>query len=198
MMNLAQHSIREHLSLKLQRLLVEQVREVFAASPPVQPRARGGQPMSVRVTSAGYLGWVGDGDYSYRPTDARGRPWPPIPAEWVEIADRVAGGEHPWDSAILNWYAPGAKLGEHRDLAESDRSWPIVTISLGDAATWTVRDDAGKLHRARLESGDVTLLCVEDGTRLALHSIDRVISAPLLSPLPRPGRASITLRVAGV
>lgn len=194
-MNLAEQSIRERLPLDVQRRLVEQVKDVWRASPPVQPVARHGQPMSVRVTCAGELGWVGDGEYRYSPVDSRGRPWPPIPAEWIEIANRVVGREIQWDCAIVNWYRPGAKLGEHADLSERDKTQPIVTISLGDTASWTIRLRAGeRVHRCRLESGDVTVL---DGpTRLALHSIERVIPSPLLSPIPE-GRLSCTLRRAG-
>lgn len=194
-MNLAEQSIRERLPLDVQRRLVEQVKAVCKASPLVQPVARGGQPMSVRVTSAGRYGWVGDGEYRYSEVDSRGKPWPPIPTEWIEIANRVAG-EHPWDCGLVNWYGRGAKLGEHRDLGERDRSLPIVTISLGDASTWTVRlDERDPVHRCRLESGDVTLLAGR--TRLALHSIAGIIECPMFSPLDKPGRTSITMRVAG-
>jgi len=195
-MNLAFESIRAKLELDVQRRLVEQVRAVAAASPFVQPVARGGLAMSVKVTCAGELGWVGDGAYHYSRADSRGNPWPPIPAEWTEIANRVIGRELTWDCAIINWYAPGARLGEHVDLSERDRTQPIVTISLGDAASWTVRRFAGApIHRALLESGDVTVL--EDDTRLALHSIERVVDAGLFSPLGVRGRLSMTLRRAG-
>jgi DNA oxidative demethylase len=194
-MNLAIESIRESLGLDVQGRLVEQVRAVCKASPLVQPVARGGQPMSVRVTSAGRFGWVGAGEYRYSEVDSRGRPWPSLPAEWGEIANRVAG-DHPWDCAIVNWYGPDANLGEHRDLGERYRTRPIVTISLGDAASWTVRlDEHGPVHRCRLESGDVTVLA--GPTRLALHSVERVIACPMFSPLAAPGRISITMRVAG-
>ena len=153
--------------------------------------------MRVRVTSAGTLGWGGDGgSYTYAPRDPHGNPWPPIPDLWREVADRVAGPQ-PWDCAIVNWYDSDASLGWHRDLGERDRSKPIVTISLGDAAAWAVRlDEDAPISRARLESGAVTLLAGR--TRMALHTIERVIAAPMFSPLRRPGRVSITLRVAGV
>ena len=195
-LNLAAASVRARLDLETQRRLVEQIKAVARASPFVRPVARGGLPMSVQVTCAGELGWVGDGEYHYSPVDSRGRPWPPIPEEWISIANRVVGRELPWDCAIINWYAPGARLGEHADLSERDRTKPIVTISLGDAASWTIRRWAGApIHRTRLESGDVTVL--EDETRLALHAIERLVECPMFSPFDVPGRGSITLRVAG-
>lgn len=136
-MNIAAQSVVARLPLDAQARLVEQVRAVCKASPLVTPVATNGEPMSVRVTSAGPLGWVGDGRYHYSPVDSRGKPWPPIPTEWIDLANRLAG-ERSWDCALINWYEPGAKLGLHRDVGERDRSHPILTISIGDAASWAV------------------------------------------------------------
>lgn len=150
--NLAAQTIRDHLDLALQFKLVEQVRAVIEASPLVRPHTPNGLPMRVRVSAAGELGWVGDGAYRYSPRDRWGNPWPPIPAEWVEIADRVAAKVSPrkvrWNSAIINWYAEDAALGMHQDLAEDDHTQPIVTISLGDAASWAVHlEETGSTAR---------------------------------------------------
>lgn len=175
--------------------MVAQARGVIRAAPLVRPRTPNGMDMRVRVTAAGEYGWVGDGAYRYDDRQRDGRPWPSIPGLWVDVADEVAG-KHEWDSAILNWYEVDASLGWHRDLAERSHSFPIVTISLGDAASWAIRaNEDGKVSRTRLESGDVTLLA--GPSRLYLHTIERIIEAPLLSPLDKPGRVSITLRVAG-
>jgi alkylated DNA repair protein (DNA oxidative demethylase) len=192
----AESTIIETLDRETQDRLVIHVRDVADASPFVRPRARGGQAMSVRVTSAGTLGWGGDeADYRYLPRDPHGNPWPPIPELWREIADRVAG-PHAWDCAIVNWYGAGSSLGFHQDLGERDHTQPIVTISIGDTAVWAVRTDVDSpVTRARLESGSVTLLAGR--SRMVLHSIERLIPAPLFSPLQCPGRVSITLRVAG-
>lgn len=101
-----------------------------------------------------------------------------------------------WDSAIINWYDEDAALGWHRDLAERDRTLPIVTISLGDACSWAIRaDESSPVSRCRLESGDVTVLA--GPSRGYLHTVERIIAAPLLSPLKARGRLSITLRCAG-
>lgn len=194
-MNTARATLVNSLSLATQRELVAKVREVCRLSPLVRPHTPGGKPMRVRVTAAGELGWVGDGAYRYDATDSRGRPWPAMPELWRRIANDAAG-EHPWDSAIVNWYAADAALGWHRDQAERDTGLPIVTISLGDAASWAVRpSEDAPISRWTIQSGDVTLL--KGPTRGYLHSIERIIAEPLLSPLPRRGRISITLRVAG-
>jgi len=182
------------LSMGEQSLWVAQTREVVKLAPLVRPHTPNGLPMRVRVSAAGTLGWVGDGVYRYDKVQKSGGAWPPIPDEWLAIADDVAGAQ-PWDSAIINWYDPDASLGWHEDKNERDRSRPIVTISLGDACSWAVKDDAGKAHRTRLESGDITLLA--DSNRSRMHTVERIIEAPLLSPLQRRGRISITMRVAG-
>jgi alkylated DNA repair protein (DNA oxidative demethylase) len=194
----AEDTIAKRLDMETQRALVEEVRAVLERSPLVRPKTPNGMPMRVRVSAAGKLGWVGDGEYRYDPRDSWGNPWPPMPARWLEIANEVAG-EHPWDSAIINWYDPDASLGWHQDRSEKNRTLPIVTISLGDAASWAIRKDEGfkmtKPSRAKIGSGDVTLLA--GPTRGHHHSIERVIPEPLLSPLTVRGRISITIRVAG-
>jgi len=183
------------LSWAEQQHWVALVRDVCTASPLVRPQTPNGLDMRVRVTSAGRLGWVGDGRYRYSETDRVGRPWAAMPREWSDLADEVAG-PHPWDSAIVNWYDADASLGWHRDRSEVDLSLPIVTISLGDACSWAVRlEDDEPVSRVRLESGAVTLLA--GPLRSALHTVERIIPAELFSPLSVRGRISITIRVAG-
>ena len=231
-MNAAESTVVLTLDLETQRRILAQAREVMKASPLVTPVAVGGQPMSVRITSAGDLGWVADGAYAYVPKDSRGRPWPRIPDEWKQIADLAVGSlcsdpgsaDVRWDSAILNWYEPGTKLGPHRDKSEHDRTRPIVTISLGYAARWFVElerhgfDELGRAtvtwdrSRCRLPSGAVTVLAGE--LRDCMHAIEGLIvpeddsqaslfGGPELSPIVDkhgivvPGRLSITLREAG-
>jgi alkylated DNA repair protein (DNA oxidative demethylase) len=205
-MNAAESTIVCTLDMDTQRRLVEQVREVMRLCPLVRPRTPNGLPMRVRVTAAGDLGWVGDGEYRYSPIAADGFPWPPMPDEWREIFDRAvlldprhSGPLPKWDSAIVNWYEPGSSLGWHRDRAERTRK-SIATISLGDAASWAVEVD-GEVSRTRLESGAVTVLAGE--LRDAPHTVERVIPAPMFSPITDtsgayvPGRIAITGREAG-
>jgi alkylated DNA repair protein (DNA oxidative demethylase) len=193
--DLAAASVVGSISIAPQHAMVSQVREVIRASPLVRPKTPNGLDVRVRVTAAGSLGWVGDGVYRYSETDSRGLPWPELPAAWASLATEFAGPQ-PWDSAIVNWYDPDASLGWHRDLSEADHSFPIVTFSLGDVGAWAVRLDIDTpIHRARLESGAVTVL--EGRTRTALHTVERIIPAPMFSPLRCGGRVSVTIRVAG-
>lgn len=219
-MNVAASTVVERLDIETQRRLLDQVRAVKAASPFVRPRTPNGLPMRVRVTAAGELGWVGDGEYRYSKTDSRGHPWPAMPEEWKRIAKEALVRHHDyardgafmvprWDSAIINWYDPTASLGWHVDRSEADTSLPIVTISLGDAASFALRSDAHEaadnriqVHRTRLESGDVNVLA--GALRNCEHTIERIIPDELFSPLrnqagePTRGRISITIRQAGL
>lgn len=194
----AESTIRRRLDLETQRRLIEQVAEVHKVSPLQRLATPGGRAMKVRVSAAGRLGWTSDAQgYRYVDRDARGNPWPYMPFEWIEIANSVVAEPQPWDSAIVNWYSLDASLGWHVDRSEVDRSRPIVTISLGDSASWAIRaGEAEPASRCVVRSGDVTVL--EGVTRSWSHAIERIIPEPLLSPLGADrGRLSITLRVAG-
>lgn len=220
-MNLAEQTVSElRLDPAEQLRMVAEVREICRASPLVRPRTPGGLGMRVRVTAAGRLGWVGDGAYRYSEVDSRGKPWPPMPMWWRELADEVTGSlwmerpapgpaHFPWDCAIINWYEPGASLGWHQDRSEVDLSLPIVTFSLGDDARWSVKAERdGPASSVRLTSGAITVLAGD--LRSAWHSIERVYKrgpevdqaglfgdAPTPRVLAKPGRVSVTLRVAG-
>src|SRR5688572_3677722 len=93
--------------------------------------------MSVKVTAAGKLGWTSDENgYRYVESDPSGKPWPHMPDEWIEIADRT-GDPEPWDSAIVNWYDEGASLGRHVDESEwqaQERKRLLRLVDLGDSA----------------------------------------------------------------
>jgi alkylated DNA repair protein (DNA oxidative demethylase) len=194
----AQDTVRRSLDRETQLRLVEQLSEVRSISPFVKLKTPGGGSMSVRVSAAGRLGWTSDEKgYRYVDSDPEGKPWPHIPDEWIEIANSVVAEPQPWDSAIINWYSIGAKLGEHFDESEADCSRPIVVISLGDSASWAVRPDIhSPISRCIISSGDVTVL--EGVTRSWAHSIERIIADPLLSVFGATrGRASIRMGVAG-
>lgn len=198
--NLALASIVGHISINEQRKMLAQIKEVVRQSPLVQPIAINKLPMKVMVTNAGQYGWVADGSYRYSPTDSNGRPWPEMPAMWREMADRFAG-PHAWDSAVINWFARGASLGQHRDVTERNRAKPIVTFMVGDPACWMMRhDDESPIHRTQLESGAVTLL--EGTTRNCIHAIEHLDPSPLFAFKDEfgetvDGRWSVSVRETG-
>ena len=65
-----------------QEALRDEVLAILKLAPPFRPRMpRSGQPMSVKMSNCGPLGWVTDErGYRYQPTHPEtGAPWPPIP-----------------------------------------------------------------------------------------------------------------------
>lgn len=87
----------------------------------------GGHTMSVGMTNCGRVGWVSDrSGYRYDPIDPdTGKPWPPMPASFLDLASRAAAeagfpGYDP-DACLINRYEAGAKLGLHQDKDKKTR-----------------------------------------------------------------------------
>ena len=169
---------------------------VMAGARPVRPVTRGGRPMSVRMTSAGRLGWVIErGHYRYVARHPEtGEPWPPIPPSVLAVWRAVSGWDGDPDCCLVNWYGEGARMGLHRDVDEGDFSAPVVSISLGDPARFRIggtrRTDP--TESVVLNSGDVVV--IGGPARLAYHGIDRVMFGDD-DLLPGGGRINLTLRV---
>lgn len=84
-------------------------------------------------------------------------------------------------------------MGLHQDKDEADFGFPVVSISLGDPATFRIGGSNRKdpTQSVTLESGDVLLMGGE--ARLAFHGIDRIkFGGSTL--LPDGGRINLTLR----
>jgi DNA oxidative demethylase len=173
------------------------VRGVIAAAPLYVPRMpRSGQPMSVRMTNCGPLGWVTDTarGYRYQSTHPEtGAPWPPIPEILLRAWRDLAGYPHPPEACLVNYYAPDARMGLHQDKDEQDFAAPVVSLSLGETGLFRV----GGLRRSdptvsvRLASGDAVVLGGEG--RLAFHGVDRILPGTS-TLLPEGGRINLTLR----
>jgi alkylated DNA repair protein (DNA oxidative demethylase) len=185
-----------------QRALFAAVRAVIEAAPLFIPRMpRTGRPFSVRMTNCGPLGWVSDETgYRYQPTHPEtGRPWPPMPELVLSAWRELAGYPHPPQACLVNYYAPGTRMGLHRDEDEEEFAAPVVSLSLGDSAIFRVGGPTRKgLTRSfRLASGDAVVLGGE--SRLAYHGVDRILpgTSDLLAVdplLPAGGRINLTLR----
>lgn len=176
--------------------LIDALRPVLKAAPLFSPVTANGKAMSVRMTSAGGLGWVSDkGGYRYQPTHPRGSAWPAIPDPVLDIWRDVTGHDRTPDCCLINYYGEGTKMGLHQDRDEADFSWPVVSVSLGDDALFRIGDTVrgGKTESVWLNSGDVVVM--GGPARLVYHGIDRIRfgSSRLL---PKGGRINLTLRVA--
>ncbi len=179
-----------------QESLAEELREVLVRAPLFTPRMpRTGTPFSVRMSNCGPLGWVSDASgYRYQPTHPEtGEPWPAMPAILSRAWNELAGTPVPPEACLINWYAPGARMGLHQDRDEQEFGVPVLSLSLGDTAVFRIGGAARKdpTRSIRLQSGDALLL--SGPSRLAFHGIDRILpeSSTLLK---QPGRINLTLR----
>lgn len=176
--------------------LLEAVRKIAAAAPlyqPVMPRT--GKPFSVRMTCCGELGWVSDkAGYRYQAHHPQtGLAWPDMPAEVRRIWQALADYPHDAECCLINYYAPTAKMGLHRDEDEDDFSAPVVSISLGDTALFRLGglERKDRAQSFKLSSGDAVVL--GGRARLAYHGVSRIYGGT--SPLLKSGgRVNLTLR----
>ncbi|MFN8644680.1 MAG: alpha-ketoglutarate-dependent dioxygenase AlkB [Candidatus Binatia bacterium] len=191
-----------------QRELVRQFRGW--AAPPAglrHPRMPTGHLMSVQSVC---LGWHWS-PYVYSRTadDTDGAPVKPLSAAMVALArdavdaaygrgQAAAIGFRP-DAAIVNLYAPGARLGLHQDGEEPSEA-PVVTIAIGDRCCFRlagVERRSAPFTDVEMRSGD--LIVFGGPSRRIFHGVPRVDSgtAPDGLGLP-PGRLSITIRETGL
>ena len=179
-----------------QEILAEELREVLVRAPLFTPRMpRTGTPFSVRMSNCGPLGWVSDASgYRYQPTHPEtGEPWPAMPAILSRAWNELAGTPVPPEACLINWYAPGARMGLHQDRDEQEFGVPVLSLSLGDTAVFRIGGAARKdpTRSIRLQSGDALLL--SGPSRLAFHGVDRILPASS-TLLKQPGRINLTLR----
>jgi alkylated DNA repair protein (DNA oxidative demethylase) len=194
------------LDIERQRQLVADFRQW--AQPPAglrHPRVPSGHLMTVQSVC---LGWHWQ-PYAYSRTadDTDGAPVKPLPDDLIALARAAvadtlgadAAAPYMPDAAIVNLYAPGARLGLHQD-GEEPSPAPVVTISLGDTCVFRL---AGVDRRTspfvdvELRSGD--LLVFGGVNRRIYHGVPKVLdgTGPVGLGLP-PGRLSITVRETGL
>jgi DNA oxidative demethylase len=181
---------------EVQEVLLEQIRTIVSEAPlfqPVMPKT--GKPFSVRMGNCGPLGWVSDiNGYRYQPNHPdTGMPWPAMPEVLLNLWHNLAADAPAPETCLINYYEPGSKMGLHQDRDEQMFDAPVISVSLGDSATFRV----GGLNRKdptqsfRLQSGDVVVLGGE--ARLAFHGIDRILKGTS-TLLKNGGRINLTLR----
>ena len=145
--------------------LLPAIEQIKTAAPFRHLVTPGGFRMSVAMTNCGSLGWVSDRrGYRYDACDPlSGRPWPPMPPVFLELARAAAqaGGFSGFtpDACLLNRYDPGARLTLHQDKDERDFGAPIVSVSLGLPAIFLFGGDSrkDKQRRVPLQHGDVVV-----------------------------------------
>ncbi len=189
------------LDLDRQRALVVACREWASGPVPMRStRLPGGGVMSVQTVC---LGWHWE-PYRYVRT-AAGVPVLPLP-DWLVELGRAAvtaaygdGAGYAPDAALVNFYAPGATMGQHQDRQERADA-PVVSLSLGDSCRFRLGngEDRGRPWTdVELVSGD--LLVFGGPSRLAFHGVPQV-HAGTGDPACglTAGRLNVTLRVTGL
>lgn len=188
-----------HFNAAEQAELVEAVLAAIEAAPlfqPVMPRT--GQPLSVKMTNMGSLGWIADrSGYRYEPAHpVSGAPWPPLPAALVGLWQDVAGWPDLPEACLVNVYGPDARMGLHVDADEDLLDAPVVSVSLGDRARFRLGGPqrSSPSSSVLLSSGDVVVL--GGASRRFFHGVDRIYpgTSTLLPDPFRPGRINLTLR----
>lgn len=145
--------------------LLSDLQRIVADAPFRHLITPGGRRMSVAMTNCGPLGWVSDkSGYCYSDIDPQsGRPWPPLPASFLQVATDAAAaagfGAFAPDACLVNRYEPGARLSLHQDRDERDVDAPIVSVSLGLPATFLFggAKRADPTMRVPLTHGDVAV-----------------------------------------
>lgn len=157
--------------------LLEGIHVVTARAPFRHLVTPGGFTMSVAMTNCGEAGWVSDRTgYRYDRIDpASGKPWPPMPRVFVELAQAAAAQLdfapfHP-DVCLINRYLPGTRLSLHQDRDEKGYVDPIVSVSLGLPAIflWGGDKRADRPQRVPLMHGDVVVW--GGPSRLRFHGV---------------------------
>jgi len=188
-------------ALASEAVLLQALDAITAQAPFRHLVTPGGLRMSVAMTNAGPLGWVSDRrGYRYDPIDPdSGRPWPPMPAVFLQLADAAAAhagftGFVP-DACLLNRYEAGARLSLHQDRDERDLGQPIVSVSLGIPAVFLFGglQRADRPQRVPLAHGDVVVW--GGPARLRYHGV--LPLKPHLRPLRGEPRINPTPRLAG-
>jgi alkylated DNA repair protein (DNA oxidative demethylase) len=164
-------------ALERARALIAGVDQVVELAPFRHLVTPGGFTMSVAMTNCGEAGWVSDRTgYRYDPIDPlSGKPWPPMPAVFLDIAQDAAAqlGFSPFapDVCLINRYEPGARLSLHQDRDEKGYVDPIVSISLGLPATFQFCGDkrSDSPMRIPLAHGDVVVW--GGPSRLRFHGV---------------------------
>ncbi len=188
------------LSIDEQSVLVERCRRLMDAGGYV-PTVRGGGKMHVRMLCLGRHWNPLTYRYESTRTDHDGLPVASVPAEWIDLASRIAadaGFTCRPDICLINFYDADGRMGLHQDKDESPASIangaPVVSLSLGDTARFLFgglkrRDPVAPLL---LESGDAFVF--GGAARLRYHGVSRIVPGTAPATLQLDGRFNLTFR----
>ncbi|MBV9570527.1 MAG: alpha-ketoglutarate-dependent dioxygenase AlkB [Alphaproteobacteria bacterium] len=187
---------RTALDRAAQQRLVDAVFTLERQAPFYRPRMPvSGKPFSVEETNFGPFGWVSDErGYRYSTTHPQtGNTWPAIPEDLLDLWQAATSHPAMPECCLVNLYRGEARMGLHQDRDEEALDAPVLSVSLGDTATFRIggTNRRGPTKSVRLQSGDVIQFGGE--ARLAYHGIDRIIGGTS-DLVPGGGRLNLTLR----
>jgi alkylated DNA repair protein (DNA oxidative demethylase) len=196
------HYLPDDLDFSMQLLVLADLKELLDEAPLFQQTMpKTGALLSVRMSNAGDYGWVTDreGGYRYQATHPiTGKAWPRIPQRLLDIwTDRTGEKQLP-NLCLINYYDKDARLGLHQDRGDSSLEAPVVSVSLGDNATFVVGGLSRKdsVQRLQLRSGDTVWF--GGPSRLIFHGVEGIepASSNILerAGLADTGRFNLTLR----
>lgn len=165
------------------------------------PTVRGGGRMRVRMLCLGRHWNPLTYSYSSTRADYDGAAVPAVPAEWVDMASRIAAAAgfvvRP-DICLLNYYAGDGRMGLHQDKDESAASIaagrPVVSLSIGDTARFLFGGFKRRepVESILLESGDAFVF--GGPARLRYHGVARIVPGTAPPALGITGRFNLTFR----
>ncbi|MFI5084917.1 MAG: alpha-ketoglutarate-dependent dioxygenase AlkB family protein [Actinomycetales bacterium] len=194
------------LTLEQQRWITGRFREWAAGPVPLRAATVRGHEMSVRTVC---LGWHWRPyAYSRDAVDVNGNRVLDFPGWMVRLGrkalveatgDPAAGDGYTPDTALVNYYGAGARMGMHQDKDELSGA-PVVSLSIGDRCVFRFGNPASRnrpYEDIELASGD--LFVFGGPSRLAYHGVQKVYpgTAPEGCGLDE-GRINITLRETGL
>lgn len=198
--------VPDWLTVEQQRWITGQFRAWARGPVPIRAAKVRGHEMSVRTVC---LGWHWQPyRYTREATDVNGARVLPFPAWMARLGrralaeaagDPAAGERYEPDTALVNYYGAGARMGMHQDKDERSDA-PVVSLSVGDACVFrfgNARNRGRPYQDVLLASGD--LFVFGGPSRLAFHGVTRVCpgTAPGGCGLAG-GRVNITMRVTGL
>ncbi|WP_417449778.1 DNA oxidative demethylase AlkB [Kordiimonas sp.] len=163
--------------------IIAEITRLTARSPFRHMTTPGGRKMQVAMSNCGRYGWISaPTGYRYDTTDPlTGAPWPAMPTAFVTLAKQAASaagysGFEP-DVCLINRYGVGTRLSPHIDQDETEKSWPIVSVSVGIPATFQLFGPtrSGGARNITLHDGDVIILGGK--ARMYYHGIRPVAAA---------------------
>ena len=182
--------------------LVSDLRRVLEEAPCRHMVTPGGFRMTVAMSNCGALGWVSDeAGYRYDGVDpGSARRWPPLPASFLELAQRAADRagycDFVADACLISRYEPGARLTLHQDRDERELDWPIVSVSLGLPAVFLLGGTKRSVKAARIPVAHGDVVIWGGPSRLRYHGVLSLADGS--HPLTGRYRFNLSLRRAGI